>query len=293
MVSKLIRLSALGALVLGVAACTKVPAGHVGIKAHLSGSEKGEDIKELGAGDYWNGFNEELFLFPTSTQNYTYTESERIGFQTKEGLMVSADIGITYHIAPDNVSEVFRKYRKGLNEITQVFLRNMVRDALVKEASTLPIESVYGSGKNALIGKVFEDVQAQAAEVGITVEKLHWTGELHLPQDIVDSINLKIQAAQLAEQRENEVRQAIAEAKKVTEAAKGEAAARLAVAQAEATAIRLKGQAINDFPQVAELNAIERWNGKLPHLTVGEIPLLNIVNPGLPVPNSLLPPAKR
>ena len=262
--------------VLALAACSKVPTGHVGVKVYLLGTDKGVDSEELGVGRYWIGFNEELYLFPTFTQNYTYSGQQRIGFQTREGLTVEADIGVTYHIQPDMVSSVFQKYRKGVDEITSVFLRNMVRDALVLRSSMLPIESVYGAGKADLIEQVYQDVAKQTKDIGIVVEKLYWVGELVLPENVIGSINQKIQATQMAEQRENEVRQAIAEAKKVEEAAMGEARAKIAIAEAEAKSISIKGEALNRYPLIVELNTIERWDGKLPQVTSGVTPFLNI-----------------
>lgn len=247
-----------------LAACSKVPAGHVGVKVHLLGGSKGVDTEELGVGRYWVGWNEELFLFPTFTQNHTWTEKERLAFQTVEGLAVSADVGISYHVNPAKVTAVFQKYRKGIEEITDIYLRNMVRDALVKRASALGIESVYGAGKASLIEQVQDDVAQQTGDIGIVIEKIYWVGELGLPDTVVGSINAKIQATQMAEQRRNEVAQAKAEAEKVVAAAQGDAQARLTVAQAEADAIRIKGEALRQNPGVVSLSAIEKWDGKLP-----------------------------
>ena len=117
--------------------CSKVPAGNVGVKVYLLGGEKGVDSEVLRVGRYWIGINEDLFLFPTFTQNYVWTKDategsptdESITFQTQEGLGVNADIGISYHIDTDKVSLIFQKYRKGVDEITDIYLRNMVRDA--------------------------------------------------------------------------------------------------------------------------------------------------------------------
>lgn len=257
------------------AACSKVPAGNVGVKFNLYGGDKGVQTSELPPGRHWIGFNEELYVFPTFTQNYTWDRfdgDESLSFQTIEGLSVSADVGITYYIDPAKVTSVFQKYRKGIDEITGIYLRNMVRDALVKQASVVGIESVYGSGKTALIERVQADVQAQAGPVGIVVEKLSWVGELKLPANVVTSINAKIQATQFAEQRKNEIVQAEAEAAKVVAAAQGESTARLSLARAEAESIDIKGKAIARNPAVIQLSAIEKWDGKLPVYSGGNDP---------------------
>lgn len=268
---------ALVSMVALLAACSKVPAGHVGVKVYLLGGDKGVDSEELGVGRYWIGINEELFLFPTFTQNDTWTEKKALSFQTIEGLSVTADVGISYHIDPSKVSSVFQKYRKGIDEITDIYLRNMVRDALVKRASTLGIESVYGSGKAKLIEEVQADVSSQTKDIGIVIEKIYWIGNLGLPENVVGSINAKIQATQMAEQRRNEVAQAQAEAEKVVKTAQGEAEARLTLAKAEADAIRIKGDALRQNPSVVSLSAIEKWDGKLPVYSSSEaVPFIQL-----------------
>jgi regulator of protease activity HflC (stomatin/prohibitin superfamily) len=260
--------------VVSLSGCDKVPAGNVGIKVNLLGTEKGVDTQELGTGRYWIGLNEELYLFPTFSQNKVWSKNgdggdESISFQTKEGLKVSADIGITYNIRADKVAAIFQKYRKGVDEITDIYLRNMVRDALVKEAGTRPIESVYGIGKDELMTAAETRVRNQVNDLGINLEKIYWASDLVLPDTVVAAINAKIGATQKAAQRENEVAQAKAEADKAIETARGEAESKLALAKAEAESIRIKGEALAQNPKLVELSAIEKWNGVLPQYSMG------------------------
>lgn len=262
--------------VLGMTGCDKVPAGHVGVKAYLLGSSKGVDTEELGPGRYWIGMNEELYIFPTFTQNWTWEKRESISFQTKEGLTVSADMGISYYIDPKRVSDIFQKYRKGIEEITDIYLRNMVRDALVQVASTRPVEAVYGEGKAEILEKATELVVAQVKPLGIMVEKLYWVGQLNLPDPVISSINAKIQATQIAQQRENEVATAKAEAQKKVAEAQGQADSLLLVAEAESKSIRLKGEALRDNPKLVEWKAVEKWNGELPQVSGGATPFIDL-----------------
>ena len=275
------KILVLCAMLFVLVGCDNVPVGNVGIIVHKLGGSKGVDSEEVGVGRYWLGINDELFTFPTYSQNesWVYTrdkQDESITFQTKEGLSVNADIGITYNIQADKVSAVFQKYRKGINEISDIYLRNMVRDALVKEASTRPIESVYGEGKADLIEDVEKLVRSQVQDIGINVEKINWMGDLRLPATVVEAINAKIGATQKAAQRENEVAQAKAEADKVIETARGEAESKLAIAKAEAQAIEIKGKSLRDNPNVIELNKVEKWNGVLPQYMTGPVPFVNV-----------------
>lgn len=268
-------------LLIGAAAltagCQKVPAGNVGVKYHLLGGDKGVDTEQLSPGRYWIGINEELYLFPTFTQTVVWTKEpmdgddtdESISFQTIEGLDVNADVGMSFSVIPEKVPDLFQKYRKGFEEITDVYMRNMVRDALVTAGSKRPIETVYGAGKDELIREVFNNVKAQVEPLGINAEKMYWAGKLRLPDSIVSAINAKIAATQMAQQRRNEVERAKAEADKQVEAARGEAESRLLVAKAEADAIRIKGEALRENQRLVELSAIEKWDGKLPVYSLG------------------------
>ena len=270
---------------IALAGCSQVPAGNVGIKVYLLGGAKGVDTEELGPGRYWIGWNEDLYLFPTFTQNYVWTASsiegseanEELGFQTVEGLAVTADVGISYHIDPAKTAAIFQKYRRGVNEITDIYLRNMIRDSLVKNASSMEVEAVYGAGKTELIEQVQKDVTAQVSDLGIIIEKIYWIGELRLPSVVIAAINAKIGATQMAQQRQNEVQQAMAEAQKVRASAQGEADAKIMMAKAEAQSIELRGDALARNPKLVELQAIEKWNGVLP------VTMLNNTMPFLPI----------
>ena len=256
-----------------VAACSYVPAGHVGIKVNLLGGDKGVDSEVLGVGRYWIGWNEDLYVFPTFMQNYVWTagvdegspNDESISFQTADGMTANADIGISYSIDPDKVSIIFQTYRRGVEEITDTFLRNMVRDALVKQSSNKPIEYVYGAGKSELLASVQKDVADQVAPLGINIGKIYWIGEIRLPKTVIDSINAKNAATQMAQQRQNEVAQAKAEADKKIEDARGTAESILRVADAQAKANKLLAESLTT--EFVQYQAITKWDGQLPKMT--------------------------
>jgi hypothetical protein len=146
-VRKYILTTALASLLL-TACNSKVPAGHVGVIVNLYGEDKGVSEKVVGVGKYYIGPYTDLFLFPTFLQNYTW--SNPITMQTSEGLTIGANMGITYFIKPENVVKVFQKYRLGIDEITDSFLRNMVRDAVNHTASTYTVEELYSVKKRTI-----------------------------------------------------------------------------------------------------------------------------------------------
>lgn len=268
------KVFALALLAGTVAACSTVPAGHVGVKVYLLGGSKGVDSEELGVGRYWIGMNEQLYIFPTYMQNYTWTkapdatgnEDESISFQTVEGMTANADVGISYQLDPTRINKIFQTYRRGVEEITDTFLRNMVRDALVKQASTKPIEYIYGAGKAELMQAVQMDVQKQVEPIGIKIDKIYWIGEIRLPQTVIDSINAKNAATQMAQQRQNEVAQARAEAEKKVAEAKGEADSILLKAQAQAQANKILSESLTS--ELVKYREIDKWDGKYPSTMV-------------------------
>lgn len=257
----------------------KVPAGHVGVHVYLLGGDKGVDSVARPVGRHFIGWQQELYLYPTFTQNYVWTKGNDLGsegdeslsFQDKQGLEINADVGIAYNVDPNKATVLFQKYRKGVDEITDSVLRNYVRDALNTETSTMTVEEIYGMGKAGLMDRATKRVKDQVEPFGIRIEKIYWINSMRLPAGVQKALNAKIEATQKAQQRENEVQQAIAEANKAREAARGVADAQLLKAKAEAEAIEIKGRALRENANLVELTVAERWNGKYPDtLIIGD-----------------------
>ncbi|PZX29450.1 regulator of protease activity HflC (stomatin/prohibitin superfamily) [Cupriavidus phytorum] len=256
--------------VLMLTGCDNVPAGFVGVQVDKYGGDRGVNIEVKGPGRYFNGPNTDMFLFPSFTQNYVWDKKdgdESFTFQTVEGMSVNTDIGISYFIPTDKVAGVFQKYRKGVDEITGTYLRAMVRDALNLAGAGMAVEDVYGKGKAALQEKVESEVKRQAASVGVTVENIYFVNEMRLPPQVLQSINAKIAATQVAQQKENELRAAEADAKK-----------EVAKAQGEAQALEIKAKALRENQQMLQQMAVEKWDGKLPqYIGAGTpVPFINV-----------------
>jgi regulator of protease activity HflC (stomatin/prohibitin superfamily) len=260
----------------------RVPAGNVGILVKLYGEEKGVETKEYGPGSYWPGWNEQWFLFPTFTQNEIWTKSvhegkkldESITFQSREGLEINSDFGLTYRIRPGRASAIFQKFRKGLDEVSDTYLRNQTRDALIAIASTMSVEDAYGPKKRELVEKAQKQLSESVGDM-FEIEKLTVVGSFRLPAPVLAALESKIAATQKAMMKENELREAEAEAKKVVAKARGDAEGRLALAEAEAKANYLVAKSLT--PELVQWQALAKWNGALPQFTGGgAVPFINI-----------------
>jgi len=273
---KKLALSALAIVtVMGLNGCSKVPAGYRGVIVNLYGSDKGVAEQSVGVGRYYTGWNSELYLFPTFLQNYNWKDEQAITMQTSEGLSIRTDAGITYSIQPDNVVKVFQKYRLGIDEITNTFLHNMVRDAMNEVSSTMTVEQIYGAQKEIFITKVNQIVKKEAAVTGIEVDKIYLVGSFELPPNVIASINSKIQASQNAMKVENEVATSRAEAQKTIVEAQAHGQQVLINAESQAKANKILAESLTK--EFVEYQAILKWNGQLPTMTGSNaVPFVNI-----------------
>lgn len=244
-----------------------VPAGYVGVRVNLY-ADKGVQNEVLGTGRYFVGVNQQLFRFPTFNQLENYRQP--FVFQSSDAMEIKARVGVEYNINPEKVATIFTTYRKGIDDITQINLRQYISDGLIKHAVKMDINELTQGGKSKLLDDVTQEIKTKLEPVGIRIIKLSWTDDLTYPEQVRQSINAKIEATQRALLRENEVAQSKAEAEKLRVAAQGEADARITKAKAEAEAIAIKAKALRDNPDILQLNAIDKWNGVLPqYLTSG------------------------
>ncbi len=102
---------------------------------------------------------------------------------------------------------------------------------------------------------------------------------------MIAALNSKIEATQRAQQRENELREAEAQAKK--DIAKADGSARCmyveAEAQAKSSLIKAKSEAEANIllaqsitPELIQFLSVQQWDGKLPQVSGQVTPFINI-----------------
>lgn len=273
--TKILLWSTAGILLLLWLLCFKtVSPGYVGVVVDMLGDNKGVEAKELHVALHWIAPWKHVYQFPIFEQNDT-SEGDRNGFnfQTSEGMAVSADIGITYHLRSESIPVIFQRYRRGMDEITHVFIRNYIRDAINKSASRTRIEDLY-SGKESFFEDVEKHVKADLAPIGIELSRIYLIGRFHFPTTVISALNAKIEAMQRAQQRENELREAEAEAKKQVAKAEGQAKCAILKADSEARANAALSQSIT--AELIHWQAVQKWDGHMPHVTSGAMPFIEV-----------------
>ncbi|QNH53374.1 SPFH/Band 7/PHB domain protein (plasmid) [Acinetobacter venetianus] len=248
-----------------------VPTGFVGVKVELYGDEKGVQQQEVGTGRYWLSMNEEIYQFPTFNQLHNYDVP--FVFQTADSMDIKAKVGVEYYVDPTKVTSIFQKYRKGVEEITDINIRQNISDALINHSGRMDINSLAAGGKTELLNAVTGDLKSKLDPLGIRIVKLSWISDLEYPPKVKESINAKIEATQRALLRENEIQQSKAEAQKAIEIARGEADATMLHAKAESAAIAMRGEALRQNPEVLQLEGINKWNGTLPQYMGNSAPM--------------------
>lgn len=258
----------IGVVALMMSSFARVLPGNVGIRVNnIAG---GVSPNSLGVGWYFAPPGTHIYEYPVFTRTYTWTASdneerqvnERFNFQDKNGLALSADVAVSYHVDPTRASILFQRYRTDMDQIIAGPLRNAIRNAIVERASQLGVEEIYGPHKSELIATALKRVQSFFSPVGLQVEQLYWAGNIVVPEQVLQQINAKIA---------NEQQALAAQANVAT--AKANSDARIAKARGDAEAIQVEAEAIRTNPEIVKMRAVEKWNGELPTYVGGSGPM--------------------
>lgn len=266
--SKVMLAGAFLALALTQTACmAKVGNGEVGVRYHTCGGERGVEDVALQMGYYFTGWCTDIENVQTFAQTRNWKEGEALHFADKDGLQITAEMGITYVVEPTKAPYLYKRYRRGIDEITDTFVHNIVRDTLIRESSQLSISEIMGNKKSYLLTAVQKDVIEKINSQGIIVQSVYWIGALDVPDSVRQSVNAKIVATQRAQQIENEVAQTRAQAEKNIAEAEGQAKAILLKKQAEAEGNKVIAASIS--PTLVDYLKVQRWNGQVPRVQSG------------------------
>ncbi|MBN8701930.1 MAG: hypothetical protein J0M08_02630 [Bacteroidetes bacterium] len=240
------RILTLSLLTLVLASCTRIDAGHEGILIKQYGSEKGVQDVSLVTGRVWyNPWTEDVAQYATFIQTVDY---EAFNVNAKDGSEFIVDPTLSFNIVPGNSPNIFRKYRKDLDEVSRTTILNYVKDAFRLQMNKYTTDEIVSNRE-----KFETDVQRTLSDVlsaeGFKLEQL--TSGLKYPQTIVDAVNAKNKAVQEAMKVENELRVAEAQAKKL-----------IVQAEAEKTANQLKQLSLT--PMLIQQMFIEKWDGHTP-----------------------------
>ena len=99
---------------------TRIEAGYTGIEVNLAGSQRGASQIPIRTGwVIYSPLTTQVIEFPTFVQTVKWTRdtaeghplNEEMGFNSKEGMEIFADVSLSYAIDPTKVPEFYVKYR--------------------------------------------------------------------------------------------------------------------------------------------------------------------------------------
>lgn len=263
--------------------------GNVGVLIQKGGqSAKGVSDTPIQPGwGFRNLFVEDVVEYPTFLQTAIWTKSategssedQSIVANSKEGVAVSIDVSLSYTLEAAKVPDLYVKYRSNIESIQKTYLRQSVRQAIQDTFGDYSVEQIYGPKKQEIAGKIQAQLINGVGKDGFNFSQFT-INEIRLPEQVMGSINAKIQAGQDALKAEQILKQTIIEAQQKVAQAKGDADARLTNAKAEAEAIKIQASAIQTQggADYVQLKAIEKWNGVLPAQQVpgATVPFINL-----------------
>jgi regulator of protease activity HflC (stomatin/prohibitin superfamily) len=188
---RLLRLIGLGIaafllVILLFSSVTRVGTGRVGVLT-LFGKVTGETLGE--------GIH---VINPLKTNNemsiQTQTIKESANVPSSEGLMMSLDTSLIYHLNPDRAGDVFQHIGADYETVVvEPTLRSAIREATASHSAN----ALY-TGERELVGKQIQDkVTDELGKRGLTVENV-LLRDIQLPATLKASIEAKQQAEQEA-----------------------------------------------------------------------------------------------
>jgi len=280
---KKLWLCALSVGIIVLAGCSRIGPGHVGIVVNQAGSNKGVLDTPVRTGwVFYNLFSETVIEYPTNVQTVVWTKNlaegkpvdESVTFTNKDSMAINADVSLSYSLVSDKVPAFYVKFlTEKLDTFTDGFLRNVSRDCLNENAGKYEIEKLMGDNAQFL-KESRACIENQLSPYGVHIEQFGIIGAPRPPEQVIESINEKNKAQQIALQKQMELQQVQAEAAKQVAAAEGQAKAQIAAANGDAEANRIRTASIT--PTILRMKELEnqhdmiwRWNGKSPSTVVG------------------------
>ncbi len=244
-----------------------VPVGHLGV------------VKHWGKVNHNSILSEGLHLITPIRTTVEYISVKLLKFNqqtsasSKDLQIVSTVVSIQF-----SLGEISNLYQKIGSEqlVTHILLKPAVEESvkavtaqytaeeLIKKRPEVKIkigETITAFLEKTLAGKGLNVNSLSVANVAIT--------EFDFSEEFNRSIEMKVRAEQQALQAKNEKIKKITDAEAIAEKIKIESIA-------TANAIRREARALKENPHLIEYRRVEKWDGKLPEVTGGAIPMFDI-----------------
>ena len=221
--------------------------------------------------------------YPTALRTYTMVRrtgegsavgDDSIDLPTLEGQHITQDISVTYNTSEDRAAQVFKSFRgSDISEIEATFIRRTIITVAQNSAGQMSLTEVISSKRDELQTAIQKNLSVELTKMGFALDKVN-LGASHLPQTLEAQMQQKMAAQQEAQQAEYELQKQEMLAKAAVAKAEGEAQSVLVRAKADSEANRMLQATLSAM--LIQNKTIEKWNGILPQVTGGSMPLLDL-----------------
>lgn len=248
----------------------RIEPAEVGILVDMYGSDKGVELEVIGTGrTFYNSITHDVITYPAYIQQGVY---EDVKFQDIDGLTLDVDIAIDYKFVPENIPALYMEYRKSARDITRNYFPIWIKNAMVEQSATMQVDKIYGEDKEEFRQNVLAQLREEFETKGIYIDNIYFAREIGIPSEVRSRISDKIEATQIAQQKQNELAAVVAEANKRIAEEEGKAKSRIIESDSRAEANRILNASLS--PQILRFkelelqkDSIDKWNGVLPYVT--------------------------
>lgn len=190
---------------------------------------------------------------------------------TNDLQIVKTEVAVNYHLIADSVGKIYAT--TGL-DVEDRIIDPRIQETVKAVVAHYTAEQLLKQ-RDKVRGEILASLGGMLKSYNIVVEDIQIT-DFQFSKAFDEAIEAKQTAEQNALTERNKLESVKLKAQQAVATAQGEADSTLAMAQAEAKGIELRGKAIRDNPEVLELNRVQRWDGKLPQVTSGATPFISM-----------------
>ncbi len=254
--------------------------GHVGIVIHRGGG--GVDPIPLGPGFHLrNPLMTQIQAYPTYMQTLVLTKgitegseaNDEINVNSVEGQPLSLDVSMSFELRPDKVPQLYQTFRTDVQTIAHGYIRQAIRQSLQEVVGNEEIAAILGPKKAEVVTRSQANLQKRLDPYGIEVRQFT-LNEFRAPKAVMDAISLKNVMQQQALTAQNELQKNTFQAQGDSIKAVGRAKAIMAEAEAQSRANELLSRSITST--LVQYEMAKRWNGQMPQVTGGAMPMLQL-----------------
>jgi regulator of protease activity HflC (stomatin/prohibitin superfamily) len=254
----------------------RIDAGHTGIKFNYFGitDEKGVSDHELVSGTvFYNKYTRGVFEYPHYWQDANY---EDISFNSREGEPIVTNLKVVYRLIKNEISSTFDEYRLPPKKLQETIIKTIVLEQLSNQAGKMSAVDIMGAKRESLLKLTRDELNKGENSKNFEFQLVAFTDDLKASDNVKLAIQGVIKAQEAAKTAQANTVKIEERATQKLITARADSAERVIIASGKAEEMKLIQKQLNSSPDYIRYIKANRWDGKLPNVTGGVIPYLDI-----------------